>query len=385
MNQASVYPYRTFNTTGQNYTGPIFGNFPYTHLWTYLSLLKSSCLAAIGPGSYEWTHFVSECCVRNLSSLQQANLQSYSYMLSLWPASVALFASLGPDAGDAAYDNVGWAVILALTSGAMEGLRSTNVPHHVKADSYETARNICESADRVHEGHKTGRYSERRRKSSPWLGWNQWVLLLLCFGLWAGFVVSFTWGLSQAFFYSHSAGVWNQQGAVWYYLACVPALLQAICRLAFNNVELFEPIRNGYSLQSDDGLLQVQQAQSGKVPTYRNVSEGANGVQVWRRVVANQICGRPYRLLVRPAMQSWKTDVYRYVVMLCRFALLIVGSIEQGEYFLYPPDIAIAQSIILVFLTTSPRALWPIFWVRDRRGADLVVFYKTLEGDCLDC
>ena len=102
MESTAFYPFRTFNTSGLNYTGPVFGDLEYVRLWTYLALLKSSCLSEIGTGTYQWTHLVSECCMRNMSELQKANLASYTFLLSLWPASIALFAFMAPDASYAA-------------------------------------------------------------------------------------------------------------------------------------------------------------------------------------------------------------------------------------------------------------------------------------------
>ena len=244
----------------------------------------------------------------------------------------------------------------------MPGLQPVNVPHHLQASSYDEAMDICESKNQVYEGYKTRRFSLHQRVS-PWLHRAQWIFLVLCFCLRAGFVGSFTRGLTQAFFYSTTVGIWDEQGSILYYLACVPSLLQGVSYLMLNNVEVYEPIRSPSI--SDRSMINLTQEES---PTYKNGSASANGIRIWTRIITNQIYARPYRLLVHPVAETWMTDTYRYLIMMTRFALLIVGSIEQGKYFLYPPDVATAQSVLLVLLTTSPRGLWSIFWVRDRRG-----------------
>ncbi|MCJ1329856.1 hypothetical protein MMC10_006537 [Thelotrema lepadinum] len=376
MNATPQYPYSTFNTSATNYTGPVFGDIPYTHIWTHLSLLKKSCQDVIGTDANQWNVLVSECCMRNLNEQRKANLASYSYLLSLWPAFVALYASMGPDASYAAYDNILWATMLALTSGAMCGLQPVSVPHHLMAPSYNEALRICESARSGVKGHNTGRFSLQRRTPSRWLHINQWIFLVFCFALWAGFTGSFTWGLTQAFSYAGAPGVWNEEGSIWCYLACVPAAVQALCQLMFNNVEIYEPLGDRSSLQAEPGMRMTSPYHDSG-PKCQSCSLGMNGIQVWKRIIANQIRARPYRLLVHPISETWKNDVYRYTIMIARFALLVVGSIQQGQFFLYPPDLVIIQTVILVFSTASPRALWPTFWVRDKRGADLIVFYST--------
>ena len=403
------YPFGRFNNSAQNYTGPVFANLEYHGISTYISELKTACANVIGPGNQKWVYLVAECVSRNLNKQQKASIATFAYALTLWPAFIALFASLGPDASDAAYDSVPWAWLLALTSGGMTGFRAPlNVPHHVRVFSLEAGRAICisgESAVPTLLVNKVGRFSPRRKKPSRAFSHGQWVVLVLSYASWGAFLALFLHGLSQSFYFTQAQVVTWAQAGVWFYMAGSPAIGEALARLVFNNIELYEPVDESDFLQTDLGKPPISRWRSGasvatgvehsltlsalgsptaaisgptagssrEQPPYARV-ENRTAFSIWCRIIWLQLTGQPYRVLVKPFPTHWFVDLYEWAVQMGRFVLLVVGSIQQASYGMYPIELIYPQSAVLVFSTTSPRILWPKYWMRDRRGADLVVF-----------
>lgn len=88
--------------------------------------------------------YVAECMYEQMSELQKAVIGGRQYVLTLWPAFVGFVCSLGPDPYYMVYDNLWWAILFAITSGALPGLTNRLPEHHVEAYSIDQARLECE-------------------------------------------------------------------------------------------------------------------------------------------------------------------------------------------------------------------------------------------------
>ena len=184
---------------------------------------------------------------------------------------------------------------------------------------------------------KLGRFSPRRRLCSRGFAWSQWVVLALVWCGWAAFLGLFIIGLRWSFIFSTNGFFTVAQPAFWFYLACGPAFLEALARAVRNNIELWEPgstigasvaaaappwsPRSDYkdhknaitALGASVPIIAIGSPTAIEIATQPDYVqlECTNSLSMWRRIVANQLQARPYRLLVHPYPVHWFTDVYQ--------------------------------------------------------------------------
>ena len=131
------------------YTGPFFEltGAGFIPLGTRLSLLRDACISHFSSNATlkgsEFVYSIPECIYGNSGEQMKANLSSHQYILTLWPAIISIIATMGIDAAPVAYHSLGWAIVLALTSGGMPGSRGARLL--VEETSPEEAKNKCET------------------------------------------------------------------------------------------------------------------------------------------------------------------------------------------------------------------------------------------------
>ncbi len=69
----------------------------------------------------------------------------------------------------------------------------------------------------------------------------------------------------------------------------------------------------------------------------------------------------------------------RSVVGGSRITIFTIGSITMGNIVLMPVPDDVYLFVLLLFTTGVPRQLWSAFWTNGNRGADLVVWVKTVK------
>ncbi|MCJ1398851.1 hypothetical protein MMC11_002052 [Xylographa trunciseda] len=361
------------------YTGPYF-NVTLDGLPVRINVLRDVCAAYYANGRGTWDGDVLNCIANNLNTRDQVVASAYQYVLTLWPAFISIIVAMGFDAAPVAYDNLPWSLVLALTCGAMPGLDRSYLPHQLETTSHSEARSLCETWIRdKRDCRKIARHARPYFLS----GALQVASLLLSYGLWGFFVAYFIRTIDLAFRTSF-AYPW-QYGAIWYLVAAVPALLEAIRRLVCNNVDLYEPATDAQDTQGSSTQQPTKQAAFITGPTHSlhydvhpqpryRLRHHSNGLLTWFRIAHLQLWSRPYRLHVRPFPTSFFHGLYSYFVFMGRLSLFVWGSAVQGGLLFVPNSDATMLLVILILLTSMSRALGFEFWKRGRNGADLVVF-----------
>ena len=149
------------------------------------------------------------------------------------------------------------------------------------------------------------------------------VLQVVCFVAWAGWVAFYLDTLSFAFTMSRLVPM--SHGIMWYLLALVPGVLEAIPRIALNNVDLYVP---NESSRSNPSARPARDSTSRQL--YRH-DDYASGIRTWFHIIKLQLYAKPYRLLVHSLPSNPFYAFYYYITMLCRFGIFIWGSIIQGN------------------------------------------------------
>lgn len=215
-----------------------------------------------------------------------------------------------------------------------------------------------------------------------------------CLALWAAFVTWYLVTLRKVFYYSDLPWYY---GALWYLVAGFPHLCEAMLKVSLNNVELWEPIRRKSNtndnresavelVTSQDHRLRRSTAQIVDENRSLNYSKdplfskqnGWSGLQTWCRIAYLQLFGMEYRILVRPNEQTFVNVCFEYCCRVGQLALFVFGCMAQGSILLVPTPTDYGLVAVLVFATVSPRLVWPHFWKRGKRGADLVVWFKPV-------
>lgn len=104
-----------------------------------------------------------------------------------------------------------------------------------------------------------------------------------------------------------------------------------------------------------------------------------NALSTWIRIIANQLCSRPYRVLVtEDEVTNYRTFFNRFVAGL-RLGIFILGSDIQGSLILMPTPF---DSVLLGFIASAtffPRIIWSRNWRESADGVDRVVLVRRGE------
>ena len=345
------------------YNGPRF-NYTYKSLNVAFTFLREQCGAYYGPGREQWVHQVADCMLNNASQQMLANLNSHTYLATLWPAFISIIVAMGADAAPVAYDSLAWALLFALTSASMPGFHAPPLPHQVTCRTREEAEAICQRrpVDGSDNPEARARFSTTRPPESYLSRSIDWILLAFCVVLWAAFVGYYLYNLASVTYLSTDEP-WGW-GAIWYMVAAAPGVAEGVARVLVNNVDVYEPV-------VADSAATSPKDESPELFTRR---ENPTGAHAWLRVASLQLRGLPYRVLVHPMPRHPLVYFFEYLVYLGRMAVFVWGSIVQGTFlFMLAGDVWCLVLVIVV--TVTPRALWPSLWKRSRGGADLVVWH----------
>jgi hypothetical protein len=384
----------------EQYAGPYFNvtNPPGSSLGHLIANLRVLCLDYYASRGAALPNVQGgNCVLNNLDELDQSNAASHTYFLTLWPAFISIIVAMGPDGNRIVYDDILWSGIFTLTCGALPGYHTPSLPHQHETVTLKDARRICEYWQ---DDETNMRKSSRRGKLRGGIYASEAlkiVLALLCLCFWAAFVTWYLITLGKVFYYGDLPWYY---GGIWYLVAGVPHLCEAVLKIMLNNVELYEPIYQRISskqVSNEDGIKMLQ-LQGGPVKTTgldlarmnqglnRAANfckeplffhkKGRNGIQTWLRIAYLQIWGERYRILVKPNEPNFINSCFDYCCRVGQLTLFVWGCMAQGSILLVPTPTDYGLVAVLVFATVSPRIVWPHFWRKGKRGADLVVWYR---------
>ena len=346
----------------------------------YLRKTREDCIDKVKPRTRDQLlSNVTACILDKFTETDKAVFALRQYILTLWPAFVGAIVATAPDPALMVYDNLWWAALFATTCGGLPGSigLSDSPSHHVEALTEAEGRSMCEAwqysatnPTKLSKAEAMG--SRTRRKSHLRL---EWVSFFASLGLWLFFCIYFAKTLQGAvnFIFPHSYN--GAANAIWYYMSCSPAIAAAILELLENRVILYEPIQRSQGTAT--------RLDSSEVPRFQ-MAESKSRFLLWLRVMRHQWQRSSYRILIRDTSSHWVLIIGRMLIGIGRITVFAYGSIVMGNIILMPIPNDFVLLIVLVFTTAIPRQLWPAFWTKGNRGADLVVFVKSIRLTDLD-
>ncbi|KAL8945771.1 MAG: hypothetical protein Q9222_007735 [Ikaeria aurantiellina] len=351
---------------------------------TYLHATREKCIGFIQPTPpAELNANVSACMLDSFTELDKALFSWRQYILTLWPAFVGAIVALAPDPSLIIYDNIGWSALFAITCGGLPSLDGSNPPHHIEALSEQDWRSKCESweytASKPRDMSKTDTMGDRTRGRNYVV--LEWVSFAISFALYTMFCVYFLRTLRPAVDFIYYSKDWPR-GAIWYLISCGPAVAGAIFELMHNRIELFEPASVGQGaaqVSHRTGAKQTVTASvtaSGEI-TYTQV-KSRSIFHLWYRIGKHQWRRSKYRILVRDPPSHWFFLFGRAFTGIGRVAIFATGSVVMGNILFMPAPDDFYLFLLLLFTTAVPRQLWSGLWSNGNRGADLVVFVKSI-------
>ncbi|KAL8834316.1 MAG: hypothetical protein Q9170_003811 [Blastenia crenularia] len=301
----------------------------------FLHDTREECIRLIKPTTLAEGHAnISACILDRLTELDKALFSSRQYILTLWPAFVGAIVALAPDPSQMCYDNIWWSVLFAITCGGLPGLDGSSPPHHVEVLFETEGRSKCESweytIDKPKNMSKTQTMGNRTRGTSYII--LEWFSFVLSFALYVWFIVYFMVTLRPAVNFIYYAIDWPR-GAIWYLIGPAPAIAGAIFELLQNRVELFEPASSDHGTADQKGTSKDSQDLTSSAPIH-------------------------------------SSPMYSEVK---------VNSVVMGNILFMPVPDDFQLFLLLLFTTAIPRQIWPGFWANGNRGADLVVFVKSIK------
>ena len=340
----------------------------------YLRKTREACIDIVKPRTRNQLQSnVTACILDRFTETDKAIFALRQYILTLWPAFVGAIVASAPDPALMVYDNLWWAALFATTCGGLPGSTGSggSPPHHVEALTEAEGRSMCEAwqysaanPTRLSKAEAMG--SRTRSKSHLRL---EWVSFFASLGLWLFFCIYFAKTLQEAvnFIFPHNYN--GAANAIWYYMSCSPAIAGAILELLEDRVILYEPKQHSQE--------RATKLNSSEFPRFE-MAENISRYTLWLRVVRHQWQRSKYRILIRDSSSHWVLITGRMLIGIGRITVFAYGSIVMGNIILMPIPNDFVLLIILVFTTAIPRQLWPAFWTNGNRGADLVVFVKSI-------
>lgn len=185
-------------------------------------------------------------------------------------------------------------------------------------------------------------------------------------------------------------------GTIWYLTAPIPVFLPGLEKVIVNEVDLHEP-----AVRETDKTAKVSQIpfrlarppappkqawdQQRLIDTSHDTAQTcylhhrtASGFHTWCRILILQFTTRPYRILNRPNLASQFSVIFHYLAFMGRFVNFVRSACIQGSLTFMPIPTDYLLTVLLLFATVTPRMVWPRFWKRATRGADLVVWYQPV-------
>jgi len=350
----------------------------------YLVTTRQACVDLVQPKTADEMRVnVTGCILQKFTELDRALFSSRQYFLTLWPAFVGAIVAIAPDPSSMVYDNIWWSGLFAMTSGGLPGMESASPPHHVEAHSEREGRTMCEAWHFDPSRPKAMSKDETMGSFTRGMGfiYFEWASFFLSVALWLSFCVYFGQTLKPALDITFDSD-WLA-GATWYYISASPAVIGLIFEMMRNRVDLYEPADRpeeeieGASRKGEEGqktsLVEQQRFNHIKV---RSV------FSLWLRILWHQWRRSQYRILNRNYQSSrneWFFVLGRATAGGSRIAIFTVGSITMGNIILMPVPDDLYLFVLLLFTTAVPRQLWSAFWTNGNRGADLVVWVKTVK------
>lgn len=215
------------------------------------------------------------------------------------------------------------------------------------------------------------------------MGYNyfEWFAFFGSFALWLPFCVYFGITLKPALDITFEND--PVAGAVWYYVSAGPAIIGLIFELIRNRVDLYEPTNrsNGGTGASTKEAGEQATVSPGEQQRFHCVIVGSV-FSLWLRILRHQWQRSQYRILVRNRQSTrneWFFVLGRAMAGMFGIAIFTVGSITMGNIILMPVPNDLYLFVLVLFTTAVPRQFWPAFWENGNRGADLVVWVKTVK------
>ena len=263
-----------------------------TGVIAWVDVVMDACIALIRPNGLDRPGFcqpVANCFYNSINEVDKANLAARQASLALWPGIISSITALHPDPGDLVYDNLLWAIIFAATSGGTVGLASEKPRRYLSAPSVEKGRILCLAADAPN-------MTQVRRRGRRFHALTHGVLTLVL-GFYILFLGVYLKTLNRTILTWSCSPYWL--GSLWYWVASLPALIQAVHRLLVNNVTLFEGVVESTHRQSEatkEGNSDNSKPTTGLLaPPGDGFVEykSSNSVLIWTRIFANQLRNRP--------------------------------------------------------------------------------------------
>ena len=369
-------------TTYEGYGG---GNRPPG---TYLAETRADCERNVtGLAGADYHNAVSGCVLQAFNEFDKALFASRQYILTLWPAFIGAIVAIAPDPGPMIYDNVWWASLFAVTCGGLPGVGGEGgPPHHVEAPDEEEGRSMCEQwKSNILRPKKMSKRETMGASGSRGKGFLrlEWMCFLVSVALWMAFVVYFGRTLKPATNFGLAGGSYLK-GAVWYYISCSPAVVQAIFEVIENRVEIYEPVNESDSQDQGPSERNTNITNMQTYPTITASDQAFRKVRThtffhrWLRIFGHQWRRTRYRLLVKQSSSHWFFLLGKALIGIGRITIFAWGSANMGNILLLPVPDDLWLFVLLLFTTAVPRQVWSAFWANGNRGADLVVFVKSV-------
>ncbi|KAI9855415.1 MAG: hypothetical protein M1813_009790 [Trichoglossum hirsutum] len=333
----------------------------------WVGRVMDKCRAQVNPPNRgAFCVDVSLCFYDSIGELSKANLSARQSVIALWPAIVSSITAINPDPSDLAYDNLLWALLFAATSGGTKGFSTEKPKRYLSAANDIIGRQLCLESD-----------TSREKKRFQGHGFHVLThgALALSLGFYFAFLGVYLKILESTVLTWACSPYWL--GSLWYWLSGVPALLQAIHRLLFNNVTLFEETAEPEDQHTKRPNSAIPMLTAGAVdlPQTRFVEcTPRNSIRLWTRILENQLTNRPYRLLVKGGADTAWNGFFELCVGAVRLTVFILGSVTQSSLIVMPTPFDTLLLTLISFATFVPRAFWVSRWLKTSDGADRVVF-----------
>lgn len=350
----------------------------------YLDMTRQACVDLVQPTTVEDMRVnVTGCILQKFTELDKALFSSRQYFLTLWPAFVGAIVAIAPDPSFMVYDNIWWSGLFAITSGGLPGMESASPPHHVEAHSEREGRTMCEAWQFDPSRPKAMSKDETMGSFPRGMGfiYFEWASFFLSVVLWLSFCVYVGLTLRPAL--DITFGSDQLAGSMWYYISASPAIIGLIFELMRNRVDLYEPADRPEEEIEETSKTDEEGQSTSLVEQQRfNQIKVRSVFSLWLRILRHQWRRSQYRILIR-CYQShryeWFFVLGRATAGASRIAIFTVGSITMGNIILMPVPNDLYLFVLLLFTTGMPRQLWSAFWTNGNRGADLVVWVKTVK------
>ena len=262
-------------------------------------------------------------------------------------------------------------------------MESASPPHHVEAHSEREGLTMCEAW--LFDPCKPKAISKGKTMDPLGRGIGfisiEWAIFFLSVTLWLYFCAHFGRTLKPALDVTFDS-VWAA-GAMWYYMSASPAVIGLVFELMRNRVDLYDLLKD--PRENSKGLRERAKRDKSCRCEDKNASTmsmsdqspasgcGSHGISGDDRSIVSSF------EIISLIDMEWVFVLGRAVAGGIRIVIFIVGPITMGNIILMPVPDDLYLFILLLFTTGVPRQFWSAFWTNGNRGADLVVWFKTVK------